>query len=171
MDWLGQHMRDYIDNSASIDSPRNILNFPGAPTRYDGSAALDLVSQATEMIRGIQDRAHETETRAKTLAEHAIEKLKLTEACLKSAEAGRFAAEESLCKVSAKLQEAERELARTESRIANAEIQLANAEQRMRAADIRAINAERAVKQIEQAIVNQLVGLERGLTRQSANAA
>ena len=41
----------------------------------------------------------------------------------------------------------------------------------MRAAEIRAINAEKAVKQIEQAIVNQLVGLERGLTRRSANAA
>jgi chromosome segregation ATPase len=171
MDWLGQHMRDYIGNSASIDSPQNILNFPEASNAVDGSATLDLVSQATEMIRGMQDRAFETEIRAKTLAERAVEKLKLTEARIKSAEAGRFAAEESLCKASAKLQEAERELARTESRIANAEIQLSNAEQRMRAAEMRAINAEKAVKQIEQAIVNQLVGLERGLTRRSANAA
>ena len=104
MDWLGQHMRDYIGNAASIDSPQNILNFPEAPTRYDGSATLDLVSQATEMIRGMQDRAFETKIRAKTLAERAVEKLKLTEARIKSAEAGRFAAEESLCKVGAKLQ-------------------------------------------------------------------
>ena len=171
MDWLGQHMRDYIGNAASIDSPQKISSFPTAPSRYDGSAALDLLSQATDMIRGIQDRAFETETRAKTLAERAVEKLKLTEARIKSAEAGRVAAEESLCKVSAKLREAERELARTESRIANAEIQLTNAEQRIRAAEMRAINSDKAVKQIEQAIVNQLVGLERGLTRRSANAA
>jgi chromosome segregation ATPase len=171
MDWLGQHMRDFIGNSASIDSPQNILNFPGAPAPYDGSAALDLISQATKAIRGIQDRAFETETRAKTLVERAIEKVRLTEARIKSAETARIAAEENLCKVSAKLREAERELARTESRIANAEIQLTNAEQRIREAEMRAINSEKAVKQIEQAIVNQLVGLERGLTRQSAKAA
>ena len=36
---------------------------------------------------------------------------------------------------------------------------------------MRAANSEKAVKQIEHAIVNQLAGLERGLTRQSANAA
>jgi chromosome segregation ATPase len=171
MDWLGRHMRDFIGDSDSIDSPQNILSFPGAPTRYDGSTALDLVSQTTEMIRGIQDRALETETRAKTLVERAIEKLRLTEARIKSVETARVAAEESLYKVSAKLHEAERELARTQSRIANAEIQLTNAEQRMRAAEVRAINSDKAVKQIEQAIVNQLVGLETGLTRRSANAA
>jgi chromosome segregation ATPase len=171
MEWLGRHMREFIGDSDSIDSPQNILSFPGAPTRYDGSAALDLVSQATEMIRGIQDRAFETETRAKTLVERAIEKVRLTEARIKSAETARIAAEENLCKVSAKLREAERELARTVSRIANAEIQLTNAEQRIREAEMRAANSEKAVKQIEQAIVNQLAGLERGLTRQSANAA
>src|ERR1700704_3352297 len=116
MDWLGQHMRDFIGNPPSIDSPPNILNFPTAPSRYDGSAALDLLSQATDMIRGIQDRAFETETRAKTLVERAVEKLRLTEARIKSAEAARFAAEENLGKVSAKLQEADRQLAKTESR-------------------------------------------------------
>ena len=36
---------------------------------------------------------------------------------------------------------------------------------------MRAINSEKAVKQIEQAIVNQLGELKRGLTRQSAKAA
>jgi len=40
MDWLGQHMRDSIGNSDSIDSSQNILSFPGAPTRYDGSEPL-----------------------------------------------------------------------------------------------------------------------------------
>jgi hypothetical protein len=77
MNWLGRHMRDFIGGSDSADSPQNILSFPGAPTRYDGSAALDLVSQATEKIRGIQDRAFETEISAKTLVKRAIEKLRL----------------------------------------------------------------------------------------------
>ena len=103
MEWLGRHMGEFIGDSDTIASPQNILSFPGASTRYDGSAALDLVSQATEMIRGIQDRAFETETRAKTLVERAIEKVRLTEARIKSAETARIAAEENLCKVNAKL--------------------------------------------------------------------
>jgi hypothetical protein len=36
MEWLGQHMRDFIGDADSIDSPQNILSFPGARTRYDG---------------------------------------------------------------------------------------------------------------------------------------
>src|ERR1700730_14012910 len=99
-------MRDFIGASHLIGSPPNIFEFQGAPTRYDGSAALDLVSQSTEMIRGIQDRAFETETCAKTLVERAIEKVRLTEARIKSAETARVAAEATLCQVSATLREA-----------------------------------------------------------------
>ena len=62
-------MRDCVGNLASVEAPEKLLNFPGAPTRYDRLAALDLVSQTTEMIRGIQDRAFETGARAKRLGD------------------------------------------------------------------------------------------------------
>jgi hypothetical protein len=77
MNWLGRHIRDFIGSSDSADSPENILSFSGAPPRYHGSAAIDLVSQATEKIRDIPHRAFETEICAKTLVERAIEKLRL----------------------------------------------------------------------------------------------
>jgi chromosome segregation ATPase len=174
MNWLREHMRDQLTNAALSDDGRNILDFPGdtpAGPRFDTSSALDLVSQAAGVIRGIQDRAAESEARAKALAENALEKLQLAEDRIHSAEAARGLAQESLSELAARLQEAERELARTQSRIATAEAQLANAEQHMRAAETRAINAEKAVNQIEDAIRTQLVGLQRSLTGRAIRAA
>lgn len=174
MNWLREHMRDQLTNAASSEFGKNILSFPTdtpADSRYDTSSALDLVSQAAGVIRGIQDRAAESEARARALAESAIEKLQLAESRIHSAEAARGQAEETLSKLGARLQEAERELARTQSRIATAEAQLAKAEQHMRAAETRAINAEKAVSQIEDAIRTQLVGLQKNLTGRSVRAA
>jgi DNA repair exonuclease SbcCD ATPase subunit len=170
MNWLREHMRDQLANAASNAIGQNILSFPGdtpAASRYGTSSALDLVSEAAEVIRGIQDRAAESEARAKALAECALEKLQLAEARIHSAEAARGLAQDALSKLNARLQE----LTRTQSRIAAAENQLANAERQMRAAETRAINAEKAVNQIEDAIRAQLVGLQRNLTGRSARAA
>jgi chromosome segregation ATPase len=166
-------------NAASGDFGRNILNFPGdapATSRYDASSALassalDLVSQTAEVIRGIQDRAAESEARAKALAESAIEKLQQAGARIDAAEAARGLAQETLSKLSARLDEAERKLARTDSRIAAADAQLANAEQHKRAAETRAFNAEKAVRQIEDAIRTQLLGLQKNLPGRSIRAA
>jgi chromosome segregation ATPase len=174
MNWLREHMRDQLTNAASSDFGQNILNFPGdtpAASHFDTSSALDLLSQAAGVIRGIQDRAAESEARAKALAEAALEKLQLAEDRIQSAEAARGLAQETLAKLSARLQEAERELTRTQSRIGTAETHLANAERQMRAAENRATNAEKAVGQIEDAIRSQLVGLQRNLTGRSVRAA
>jgi chromosome segregation ATPase len=174
MNWLREHMRDHVTPAPSVDSPENILTFPGgpaAPSRCDAPAALDLVSQAAEAMKCIHDHAVETEARAKALAESAIEKLHGAEARVQSAEAARSAIEEALSKLRAKLQEAERELTRTQARCVAAEKQLADAEQRVRAAEIRAIDAEKAVNQVEDAVRVQLVGLQRNLIRGSARAA
>ena len=168
MSWLREHMRDQLTDAAPGGFGRNILNFAGdtqATSRYDASLALDLMSKAAEVIRGINDRAAESEARAKALAEGALEKLQLAEARIHSAEAARGLAQETVSKLSARLHEAERELTRTKSRITAAETQLANAEQNMRAAEERAFNAEKAVSQIVDAIRTQLIGLQKNSTR------
>ena len=174
MSWLREHMRDQSTNAASGDFGRNILNFPGdtqATSRYDASLALDLVSKAAEVIRGIHDRTAESEARAKALAEGVLEKLQLAEARIRSAEAARGLAEETLSKFSARLHEAERELARTKLRITAAEAQLTNAQQNMRSAEERAFNAEKAVSQIVDAIRIQLIGLQKNQIGRSTHAA
>src|SRR5271163_3343349 len=110
MDRLGHHMRNPLADSASAELRQNVLSFSGdtsAVSRRDTSAALDLVSQVAAAIRGLQGRAAESEARAKALAENAIEKLQLAEARINTAEAGRDLAQESLSKLSTRMDEAE----------------------------------------------------------------
>ena len=74
----------------NIDWPHRVLGTgPIAPTEgvddlasaatRDGGAALDFVRQAAEVIRGIEDRAYETEQHARGIAKEATEKLQLAE--------------------------------------------------------------------------------------------
>jgi hypothetical protein len=172
--WTGlatlEQMRAQRTNAAAMDLGTNILKFrrdTAAASRYDTSAALDLVSEVAGVITGISNRAADSEARA----ESALERLQLAEARIYSAEAARDLAEETLSELSARLEESVRELTRTQSRIATAETQLAKAEQHLSAAEMRAVHAEEAVHQIEEAIRTQLVGLYRNLNGESVRAA
>jgi chromosome segregation ATPase len=174
MNWLREHMRDQLMNAASTDARQNVSNFPGvvaAVSRSGTASALDLVSEAAGVIRGIQERAAESEARAKALAEGALEKLQVAVSRIQTVEAARGAAQETISRLSAKLQEAEQELTRTQSRIAATERRLADAERQIQVAETRAVNAEKAVSHIEDAIRTQLVGLQKNLTARSMRAA
>ena len=172
MHWLREHMRDRVSTAASID-PDNLLSFPPRASASSDSttAALDLVSEAAETIRTIQERATQSEARAALLAEHAIEKLRLAEARIQSAETARREAEENLQRAAERLEDTEEELERTGFRIRAAEAELARAEDRIKATEARALTAERAFKQLEQAIRAQLIGLEKSISARSAHAA
>lgn len=72
-------MRDHI-SKALIEPIEVGLAFPSAPrTAFtsDGGVALDLVYQTAEAVRDIEDRAYETEQHARTIAERAVEKLRV----------------------------------------------------------------------------------------------
>jgi chromosome segregation ATPase len=174
MNWLREHMRDQLMNATSTNARQNVASFPGnadAVLRSGTSSALGLVSEAAGVVRGIRERAAESEARATALAESALEKLQVAVSRIQSAEAARDAAQETISDLSAKLHEAEQELVRTQSRIVATERRLADAERRIQAAETRAINAEKAVSQIEDAIRTQLVGLQKNLTARSMRAA
>jgi chromosome segregation ATPase len=173
MNWLRDHMREQLAKAPASEPVQNVVHFPAEPVqvRREPASALGLVSQAADVIRAIQERAAESEARAKALAECALEKLEMAEARITDVEAARGQAEEVVSLLTGRLQEAEDELARARSRIAAAENQLANTEHQMRAAEARAIHAEQAVGQIEDAIRDQLLGLQRNLTTRSTRAA
>jgi chromosome segregation ATPase len=173
MNWLREHMRDEIAPTPSGDRAQNVVHFPAdaAPPRSGPSAALDLVSQAASVIRGIEERAAETEARARGLAEAALEKLEAAEIRISDAERARVHAEDTLVRLSARLQEAERQLARTQALLVAAENRFADAEHRLRAAEARATQSDKAVVQIEDAIRAQIVGLQRNLAARARNAA
>ena len=86
--WLREHMRDHIANHSALDSAENVLSFQSSPNSKmnPGAAALDVVYQAAELIRDVDNYAAERHARAETLARQAIEKLKIAHDCVQSAE-------------------------------------------------------------------------------------
>jgi chromosome segregation ATPase len=162
MAWLRQ--RGPTDNSGTIDEPEKVLQFPPAPSTEDrGKAALELVHRAADVIRGVEERAAAVEAHARSLAEDAVEKLRLANDRIQSLEAERRAAE-------ARAQEAEDALKRAASRIAIVEDQLSRAERLTRTAETRANETEKALIRVEDA-VRTLLGQKRAVPRNQAAAA
>ena len=180
-DWLQEHMRDHIANSSALESPGNVLSFrcPQNSETDSGAAALNLVYQAAEHIRDVDDCPAERQDRAETLAKQAIEMLEIAEARVRSAESARLAAEAEIKEfsdrvekeLSVRLQEIEEAMEQTASRIAATEAQLSTAEQRARTADMRADEAENTLKRIEEAIRIQILEKMPGNARRTAIAA
>jgi chromosome segregation ATPase len=156
-------MLEQFENTPSGDHAHNVVQFADT-TQHHTSSAVDLVSQVASIIRGLQERAAQTEARARALAESALDRLRQAETRINDTETARARAEDSMVRLSARLQEAERELERSQERIVAAENKLADAEHQLRSAEGRAIQAEKAVSQINDAIRAQLVSLQGNLT-------
>lgn len=165
--WLREHMRDHVANPRVPDSAENVLTFKYPPDLAinPGVAALDVVYQAVERIRDVDNYAAERQTRAETLATQAIEKLKIAHDCVRSAESRTLAAEAKIKEFSDKVekefrvrvQEIEAGMERAASRMAATEAQLSDAEQRARNAEMRATEAEKALKHIEETIRTRIL--------------
>ena len=176
--WLRGHMRDHIANHSALDSVENVLSFQRSPNSKmtPGAAALDVVYQAAELIRDVDNYATERNARAETLARQAIEKLKIAHDCVQSAESRRLAAEAEIKEfsdrleneLSVRLQEVEKVVEQTASRIAATEAQLSAAEQRAITAEARATEAENALRRIEEAIRTQILEKRLGDSRMRA---
>jgi uncharacterized protein (DUF2384 family) len=158
-DWLREHMRNHIADYSAVDSADNVLSFKSPPNsaKNPSAAALGLVYQAVELIRDADDYAAERQARAETLAKQAIEKLKIADVRVQSAESGRLAAEAEIMECSVRVQAVENVMEQTASRLATAEAQLSAAEKLVRAAEMRANEAEDALKRIEEAIRTQIL--------------
>jgi chromosome segregation ATPase len=170
MDRVREHMLEQFENALSGDHAQNVVQFSTDTTQQRTSSALDLVSQVASIIRALQERAAETEARARALAESALERLRQAETRINDAETARARAEETTARLGARLQEAERELEHTQARTVAAENKLADAEHQVRSFEARADQAEKAVTQINDAIRAQLLGLQRNLTNGRATS-
>ncbi len=174
LDWLQKHMRDHLSKSARNERGDRVLRFPGAPpsaAARDGRTALSLVYQAAEVVRSIEDRANEVESRARSLAEEAIEQLRLAEQRIEELETKQRAAETCIDEANVRLQEADEALKIERSRVKAAEDQLPRLEMRARAAEARAIECENALSRIEDAIRTQLLRQGRPAANRPAAAA
>jgi hypothetical protein len=137
------------------DDADNVLNFPQASERDSGATALELVYQAAEVFTGMEDRARDTEARARSLCESAIERLHLAEQRIEAVERSR---RDIIHDAGEKLQDASRALKQAQLRIEAAERQAAASEYRAQTAEAQAHEARRVLAQVEGAIRCRLLG-------------
>ena len=138
----------------SVGRDENVLSFarPSAPDC--GTTALNLVYQAAEVFSSMEDHARETEARAQSLCKSAVERLKLAEKRIESAERAR---REIVNEADCKLRDASRALKQAQARIEAAEDQLAAVELRAQAAEAQAREAKQALALVEEAIRRRLL--------------
>jgi Xaa-Pro aminopeptidase len=134
---------------------QNIYSFPRAALGPNGtSAALDLVYQAAEMFRDLQDGARETEARAQSLCRAASEKVRMAEA---RADAAEQAHRELMLAADQKLQDACRALAKAQSDIGTQEDKLLATEFRAQKAEAEVREVKQALALVEEAIRKRLL--------------
>jgi hypothetical protein len=151
---MAQLSSSYSTRLASDDAD-NVLNFPQTSERDSGATALELVYQAAEVFTGMEDRARDTEARARSLCQSAVERLHLAEQRIEAAERSR---RDIIHDAGEKLQDASRALKQAQLRIEAAERQAAASECRAQTAEAQAQEARRVLTQVEEAIRSRLLG-------------
>lgn len=135
-------------------SDENILSFRRNSTTDRGAAALDLVHQAADVFRDMEQHARETETRAQSLCNSAAEKLRSAE---RRAEVAENAHRNLMIEAEDKLRHASRALEEARSRLEAKEDQLTAMEFRAQAAEAEARDSKQALALVEEAIRRRLL--------------
>jgi hypothetical protein len=138
----------------SVSRDENALSFARPSGPDSCTTALDLVYEAAEIFRSMEDYARETEARAQSLCKSALERLKLAEMRTEAAERAR---RELITEAECKLQDASRALKQAQSRIEAAEDRLTAVEFRAQAFEAEAHEAKQALSLVEEAIRRRLL--------------
>ena len=155
-----QQLRDdiwdyrYKASAPAAAEPENIVSLAPSATRDDGATALDLVHQAAEIFKGMEDQAREAEARAQSVCEDLAEKLRLAE---KQRDAAERARREVVNELNGKLQDVSRALQQAQSRIVGAEERTVAAEFRAEAAEAKLYRANQELAAVEEAIRKRLL--------------
>jgi hypothetical protein len=139
---------------ASVGRDEHVLNSVRSSVPDSGATALNLVYQAADVFRGMQDHARETEARAQSLCKSAVERVRFAEM---RTEAAERAQRETIIEAECKLQDASRALNQAQSRIQAAEDRLTAVEFRAQAAEAEAREAKQALALVEEAIRRRLL--------------
>jgi chromosome segregation ATPase len=157
---IRERLESQLSNRGASEAIENVRHLPTLTrpmATKDGGAALDLIYHAAEVLRAIEDRASDTERRAKEIAEKAIQKLELAERRIQELEVDHQAARDAIAETQAKLREAEKALSLERSRVKAAEDQIRQIELRATAAETSARETENTLARIEDAIRTQLL--------------
>lgn len=154
LEWLHKHIRGHLSEVPRGQDRRNIDHAnhgPAAPYK-NGIGALELVEQAADLFARIEDQAREFETRARGIAQGAIEKLQGAEATIQSLRDNNAAAETRIAQLHDELRELAEALKGERARVEAAENQLPQLEMRARSAEAKAEECENTLSRIEEAI-------------------
>ncbi|HZR87714.1 MAG TPA: hypothetical protein VFB02_12960 [Bradyrhizobium sp.] len=139
---------------ASFWRDDKLLRVSPASEPDKGATALDLVYQAADVFRGMEEHARETEARAQSMCTNALERLRLAEL---RAEAAERAQREFITTAEHKLQDACKALQQAQSCIEAQKDQLTAAELRAEVAEAEARQAKEALALVEEAIRKRLL--------------
>jgi hypothetical protein len=133
----------------------NVYSFPReAPASYETDGALDLVYQAADAFRELQDRARDTELRAQSLCSAASERLRAAEM---RAAASEQAYRELVSAVDKKLKDASRALEQAQANMREHADRRTAAEMRAQQAVAESKEAKKLLASVEEAIRNRLL--------------
>ncbi|MDP1583671.1 MAG: hypothetical protein Q8M18_09620 [Bradyrhizobium sp.] len=130
------------------------MSLAPSTTGGNGATALDLVHQAAEIFKGMEDHAREAEARAQSMCEDFAERLRLAEQQRDAAERAR---REVVNELNGKLQDVSRALQQAQSRIVGAEERTVAAEFRAQAAEAKLYRANQELAAVEEAIRKRLL--------------
>jgi chromosome segregation ATPase len=138
-----------------------LLVFPNSPssaTARDGEATLNLVFQAANLVRDLEDRLNENAAYAQSLTQKVVEKLRAAGERIRELQAAQGAAQVKIDDANVMAQKANEDLRSEQSRARAAEEQARRFESRVESAEARASELGKAVAQVEDAIRTQLLG-------------
>jgi len=158
MDYRADRGRsDNVVTLGSRSRADGVVNSPkGRSTRENADDAVDLVYQAAETWKEIQDHAAATVARAESLARDAIKQLQLAQTRIEDAEAARDRALADLADMSATVAEVKREFGQLRLQLSDKEAKLCAAEERAATAEMRAGEASEALERLVDAVRNEL---------------
>jgi hypothetical protein len=136
----------------------NVYAFPDSqPAPDEAITALNLVYQAADIFRGLQDRARETEARAQSLCREASEKVRRSEM---KAEAAEQAYRALMAAVDQKLKDASRALEQAQANVMAQTDKRTAAEVRTQQAEAETREAKRALVLVEETIRKRLLAAD-----------
>jgi hypothetical protein len=142
------------NSRASVEEDENVLSFRPPSTPDKGATALDLVYQAADVFRSMEEHARETEARAQALCTSALERLRLAEIRAEAAERAQLAL---IITAEHKLQGACRALEQAQSCIEAQKDKLTATEFRAQMAEAEARKAKETLALVEEAIRKRLL--------------
>jgi hypothetical protein len=141
-----------------------------AVQHHYGEGALELVEQAADLFKRIEDQARHVETQARVMAEGAVAKLQLAHDTIEELRNNNAAAEARITQLHDEVQELAQVLKEERARVLAAEERLPELERRAKAAEARAKQCESTLSRIEDVIRTKILREGRSAHQRAAAA-